>query len=168
MVWQHLRLYRAALLIFCILYLAACALPATEQRHDPTSGIGNLSMGTRSEALANGERAGYYTMRGFTCLRYGWLGHVVWLANPLAFVGVVLLILRRPTGAAAFSAASTVLALLYVLFSLGENHGDVPLVGAWLWLGSLFALTIAAMLRRGASLARKHAEPGAAADGGAR
>ena len=157
MVRQSPRPFRAALLISFGLYVAACALPATEQQHDPKSGIGNLSMReVRSD--------GFYTMRGYTCLRWGWFGHVAWLANPLAFVGVVLLIFRRPTGAATFSAASTVVALLYVLFSLGDHHGDVPLVGAWFWLSSLFALTIAAMIRRGASLPRKHAEQTAAED----
>ena len=106
----------------------------------------------------------YMTRRGITCLLSGWIellvGKVAWLANPLALVGAVLLIRRRHTGAAAFSAVSTVLALLYVLFPAGGSvHPDVPRTGAWLWWGSFLAMTSAAMIGRGASLAQKHAEP---------
>ena len=85
---------------------------------------------------------------------------MAWLANPLAFVGAVLLLFRRPTGAAAFGAASVVVGALYVIdppVSRGRPH--LPQIGAWLWLGSLLALTVAALIRRGSSQAQKHAEP---------
>ena len=116
-----------------------------------------------------------------SCLLYGWLdvfsalespasidsfGRAAWLANPLALVAAVLLIARRSAGAAVFGAASIVVAMLYLLDPPGR-HLDVPRVGALLWLCSFVALTIAAVVRRGGSLARKHAEPGAAAVGGA-
>ncbi len=42
-------------------------------------------------------------------------GMLAWLANPLAFVGAVLLLARRPTGAAAFGAASIVVGAQYVI-----------------------------------------------------
>jgi hypothetical protein len=108
-------------------------------------------------------------MSGLTCLLYGWLeligGRVAWLANPLALVGAVLLIGRRPTGAAVFAAAGLALALVYVLVPPGaSDHRDVPRVGAWLWLGSLFALTAAALMRRERSPAHRPAEPGAAGE----
>lgn len=164
--------FRAVLLISSILYLSACALPATDQWVTHNGPGLNPTMGTRTEAPATEQQgsAYYETMRGLTCLLYGWLnllvGKVAWLANPLAFVGAVLLSFRRPTGAAAFGTASTVLALLYVLdLPGGPGHRDVPRVGAWLWLGSFFALTSAAMIRRG-SLARKHAEPDSVSSSG--
>ena len=150
MVRQRHRPFRAALWISCGLYLAACALPATDQ------------WGTASMA---GGTEHYITRRGLTCLLSGsvqlLVGKVAWLANPLAVVGALLLIRRRPAGAAAFSAASTFLALLYVLFpSGGSVHPDIPLVGAWLWLGSFIGLTSAAMIRLGESPVPRHAAPG--------
>lgn len=92
-------------------------------------------------------------MRGLTCLLNGWfellVGRVTWLANPLAATGVALLIFRRHTGAMAFSAASVVLAMVYLLFPPGApDHRDVPRVGAWLWLGSFIALTSGITIRR--------------------
>jgi hypothetical protein len=173
MVRQYPWPFRAALLISFGLYLAACALPATDQWVTHDSSVSNPRMGTRTESPATEQQGSEYyeTMQGLTCLLYGWLnligGSVAWLANPLAFVGAVLLILRRPAGAAAFGAASLIVALLYALVPPGgPGHRDVPRAGAWLWLGSFFALTCAAMIRRGRSLPRKHAEPDGAPDTG--
>ena len=138
------------LLTSCGLYLAACALPATEWWKTPDS--------YRSGDPLKGEH--YETAYGWVCLTLGWifvpgaaevgsLGYLAWLANPLALVGSALLIIRRPTGAAAFGIASVVVGALYVIDPPGRpGHPDVPRIGALLWLGSLLALAIAAMLRR--------------------
>jgi hypothetical protein len=169
MVDKYLQSYRAALSISCGLYLAACVLPATEWWKTPDS--------YSTDDPLKGEH--YVSAIGWECLTLGWMfapaavevgsfGMSAWLANPLALVGVVLLIFRRPTGALAFGVASFVVGALYVIVPPGRpGHPDVPRVGAFLWLGSFLALAIAAMIRRRASPARKHAEPGSAADGGA-
>jgi hypothetical protein len=164
MVCKYVRPYRAALLIACGLYLTACALPATEWWKTPD--------GYLNDDPLKGEH--YVTASGWACLTLGWMfvpaavevgsfGMVAWLANPLALVGVVLLIFRLPTGATAFGVISFVIGAVYVIDPPGRpgrpSHPDVPQVGALLWLGSLLALAIAAMIRRGRSLARKHAEP---------
>jgi hypothetical protein len=173
MVRKYLGPYRVALLIACGLYLAACALPATEWWKTPD--------GYLNDDPLKGEH--YVTASGWECLTLGWMfvpaavevgsfGMVAWLANPLALVGVVLLIFRLPTGATAFGVMSFVIGTVYVIDPPDRpdrpGHSDVPQVGALLWLGSLLALAIAAMIRRGRSLARKHdAEQRDAADGGA-
>jgi hypothetical protein len=92
-------------------------------------------------------------------IEQGSFGMLAWLANPLAFVGAVLLFFRRHTGAAAFGAASVVVGALYVIDPPGRPAPDLPQIGAWLWLGSLLALTVAALIRRGSSQAQKHSEP---------
>jgi hypothetical protein len=87
-------------------------------------------------------------------------GTLAWLANPLALVSVGLLVIRRPTGAAAFGVASVVVGALFMFDSPGQHgHRDIPRVGAWLWLGSLLGLAIAGMIRRGRPQAQNHAEP---------
>jgi hypothetical protein len=145
---------RAALLIACALYLAACVLPATDRWVTHDSSVSNPSVGRRTESPATEQQGSEYyeTMTGFTCLLYGWLslfgGPGAWLANPLALVGAALLISRRPTGGAAFGAAALAVALLYVLVPPGgPGHRDVPRVGAWLWAGSFLTLTSAATIR---------------------
>jgi hypothetical protein len=121
-------------LISCGLYLAACVLPAT----------------VRWQQSLGGGPDRYETIMGLNCLLFGWLGEVAWLANPFALIAAILLIFRRPTGAASFGAASLIVAQLYVLVPPGESdHPDLPRLGAWLWSGSFLALTIAAMIRRG-------------------
>ena len=158
---KHIRPYRAALLIASGLYLAACALPAADWWKTPDS--------YSTDDPLKGEH--YVTASGWECLTLGWMfvpaavesgsfGTVAWLANPLALVGVVLLIVRRPTGAAAFGVASVVIGAVFVIDPPGRlDHPDVPRVGAVLWLGSFLALAIAAMIRRGRSPARTQAEP---------
>lgn len=148
------RLGRAVLWLACGLYVAACVLPATE-RWGSVDHLGS-SMGQRG-----GQP--YTTEPGWYCLAFGWmavpkvvefgrlneLGLMAWLANPLAFVGMVLLLSRRNKAAAAFGAVSVVVALLYLIDPPKTNgHPDYPRVGAWLWLGSLIAVTVAALIRR--------------------
>lgn len=131
---RHRRIvYRAALLISCGLYLLACALPAT----------------VRWQQSLGGGADRYETIMGLNCLLFGWLGEPAWLANPLSFIASILLMCRRPTGAAAFAAASIIIALLYLLVPGASDHPDMPKVGAWLWSGSILALFVAAMVRRG-------------------
>jgi len=151
--------YRAALRLACVLYLAACALPATKVWGSP-----NYFQGGREQ---------YLTRYGFVCLALGWIAVPeafdqdssgmalgwAWLANPLAFVGAVLLLHQRPAGAAAFGAVSVVLGAQYVIFPPGRPYPDLPQIGAWLWLCSLLALTVAALIRRASSQAQKHTEP---------
>lgn|GEM_PF-3584672 len=109
---KRLRSYRCALWLACGLYVAACALPATKW-------WGNKNMG-------GGGVDHYVTEFGLACLMWGWTlvvsafqegawDHLTWLANPLALVGVALLLLRRPTGAAAFGAASVILGASYLI-----------------------------------------------------
>jgi hypothetical protein len=156
MVYKYLQPYRAPLLISCGLYLAACALPATEWWNTPE--------GYRTDDPLKGGH--YVTAPGWECLLLGWMfvpyvvqvgsfGTLAWLANPLALVGAALLVVRRPTGAAAFGVASFVVGALYVIDPPGRpehEHPDVPRVGALLWLGSFLALVIAATIRRRRSL----------------
>ena len=146
--------FRTAVLLSCGLYMCACAALAADSWQ--------TSLG--------GGADHYQTYTGLNCLLFGWLclfnapTNLAWLANPLALVGAVLLLVRRPTGAARCGAVAFVLGLMYVFFPGGNpGHPDVPREGAWLWVGSLLALTIAALIRRG-WLARKHAEPAAAPD----
>lgn len=132
--------------IACGLYVAACALPATKW-------WGNKNMG-------GGGIDHYMTEFGLTCLIWGWtlvvtaiqegaLDHLTWLANPLALVGVILLLVRRPTGAAAFSAAGAILGVSYLIAPPGSlGHPHLPQIGAWLWVCSLLTLTVAALQRR--------------------
>src|SRR6185312_17011475 len=160
MVHPSRRLYRAALLISSALYLAACALPATDiwVIHDSDRSL--PSTGTRTENPATPQQgSGYYeTVRGITCLGMGWINlfgfEIAWLANPLALIGAFLLIFRRPKGAAAFGAASLGIALLYLLVppSWDNRPPEAPRLGAWLWLGSFIALTVAALIRRNLAL----------------
>ena len=164
MVCQNPRAFRAALLISCGLCLAACALPATDQWKIPD--------GYRTDDPLKGEH--YETVPGIGCLLFGWIGvfsfleypanwdyssgfgWAAWLANPLALAGAVLLIFRRPTGAAAFCFLSVVVGMLFVIDPPRvRGHSDIPRVGAVLWLGSLVVLTIAAMIRRGGSKVEK-------------
>ena len=158
--------YQAALFISCGLFFAACALPATDQWVTHDSSGSSPTMGTRTEYPATEQQgsAYYETMQGWVCLLYGWLelvvGRVAWLANPLALVAAVFLIIRRPTGAAVLGVASVVVALLYILVPHGApGHRDVPRVGAWLWLASFVGLTSVAMIRRSRSVERRQAEP---------
>jgi hypothetical protein len=165
MVDRYRQSYRTALLISCGLYLAACALPAIDSWTPPNGGY-----------YTDDPQKGwhYVTCPGWECLILGWMfvdvgGEVpwyglAWLANPLALVSVLLLVVRRPTGAAAFGVASLVCGALFLIDAPGR-HGhsdmprDIPRVGAFLWLGSFVALALAAMIRRGSSRAREHAEP---------
>jgi drug/metabolite transporter (DMT)-like permease len=154
MTFQRHRAYRAALLLACGLYLAACALPATIQWR-VTSFSGNGSFG-------------YKTEYGWVCLICGWLnvlgavetgspGMLAWLANPLALVSAVLLLFRRPTGAATFGAASVLVGGMYLIVPpINDGHPDSPQVGAWLWFGSFIALTVASLIRRKHSQAQSH------------
>jgi hypothetical protein len=142
------RLYRLALWVSCGLYLAACALPAT-------------SVFTYS-GWGGGGTKHYEIEYGWECLAFGWMlvpngfedgmvGLLAWLANPLALVGVGLLVFRRPTGAAVLGATSVIVGSLYVILPPPgqDGHPHLPQVGAYLWLGSLLALTFAALIRCG-------------------
>jgi hypothetical protein len=155
-------LYRTVILIACGLYLAACALPATEWWRTPDS--------YSSDDPLKGEH--YTVASGWECLVLGWMvvpeavdhaawGNLAWVANPLALIAAGLLIFRRPTGAAVFGVASFVVAAGFVIDPPGQpGHPNLVRVGAILWIASLLALAIAAMIRRSISQARKHAEPG--------
>ena len=159
MVGKYLQPYRTALLISCGLYLAACALPATEWWKIPDS--------YSSDDPLKGYRK--HTIDGWQCLLFGWLGEPAWLANLIALVAVALLLLRRSRGAAAFGATATAIAIAYLLApSSKADHPVEAQVGAVLWAGSFAALTAAALIRRGGRQQARHAEPGAAADGGGR
>ena len=143
---EYFKPYLAALLISCALYLVSCVLPATQD--------------WRSTNLGAGGDEHYVIEDGWRCLVVGWMfvpnaiekgsfGMLAWLANPVALIGAILLLFRRPTGATALGAASIVLGALYVFVPPGSpDHPDVPQVGAVLWVCSFIALTVAALIRR--------------------
>jgi len=155
------RRYRIALWLFLGLYLGACALPATEWWDTPE--------GYRTDDPLKGGH--YVTAPGWECLALGWMflpyvvqvgsfGMLAWLANPLALISLTLLLFLRTTGAAVFGAASVVLGVLYLIDPPGKSgYPDLPQVGAWLWVGSFLALTLAALIRRKRLQAEKHVVP---------
>jgi hypothetical protein len=138
-------------------FVAACVLPATKD--------------WRSTDFGRGGNVHYVTENGWVCLVLGWTlvpwavehgstGMIAWLANPLALVSVTLLLFRRNTGAAAFGTASVIVGALYMIDPpRTDDHPDLPQVGAWLWVGCLLSLTVAALIRRGISKAQTQAMP---------
>ncbi len=64
---------------------------------------------------------------------------LVWLANPLGLVGVILLACRTPIPAAVAGAMATGLCAWYLVFPFGQ-----PLVGAYLWAASAGLLVLGA------------------------
>lgn len=102
----------------CALYLAACCTPALY--------VGQGFHGTR-----------HGTMYGAQCLLF-YMVLPMWLANPLAMVGVVALAYRRVALAAAFAGIAFTCALSLLIFAgVKDLH-----VGAWLWLASLAVLVV--------------------------
>ena len=141
------------------LFVAACVLPAMEEWDSESYWDKELGV------FASGH---YVTVYGYVCLMTGWLALpavlqgslalLAWLANPLAYVSLLLLFSRRYSGAMAYGIASVLLGVLFLIVPPDCNDKPVlPQVGAWLWVGSLLALTVAAQLRRGSS--KKHIEP---------
>ncbi|HEX3148563.1 MAG TPA: hypothetical protein VHR66_10795 [Gemmataceae bacterium] len=144
------RPYRSVILLSFGLYLAACVLPAIDWWKTPDS--------YSTDDPLKGEH--YEAAPGWVCLTLGWIfvpegveigsvGYLAWVANPLALVTLALLIFRRPTGAAVIAVVNLLVGALFVIVPPGRpGHPDLPRLGAWLWLGSLLALAIAAFFRR--------------------
>lgn len=136
--------FRLALLFAFGLYGAACVLPATKV--------------WGSTNLAGGGKDVYVERIGLVCLVMGLVflpdaveqgsTLVAWLANPLAFIGLLLSLVRRPVGAVVFGVVSVLVGALYVIAPPGRPEPDLPQIGAWVWLGSLLALTATAFIRR--------------------
>jgi drug/metabolite transporter (DMT)-like permease len=147
------------------LYLAACALPAVDQWELPSGGYSTNDPN-------HGEY--YKSIPGWQCLLFGWLpvlsaidvleagniGWMAWLANPLALVGVLLLLFRRAGGALLAAGVGIALGTLYLVYPPRiHDHPDIPRIGAFLWLASLVLLALAALLRRANSPIEKPTAP---------
>jgi hypothetical protein len=84
----------------------------------------------------------------FGHLRFGWMAalvpwvHPAWLANPLAAVACVLLLLGRSRAALILAAAAALIALSF----LATTPFDKVLGGYFVWLASLLTLVVCAWL----------------------
>jgi hypothetical protein len=128
------------------LFLAACATPAIQFR--PSTGGGDM-----------GPFGAQY---GWLCLAEGWiypifgvlglpdlitnpnqfsfvLGMFSWLANPLLLIGWAIL-RWRPRAAAILSVIALSLGVLYPILP----HDSRPLIGTYLWIGSIGVMAIGA------------------------
>ncbi|MGC4053770.1 MAG: hypothetical protein QM757_31670 [Paludibaculum sp.] len=124
------------------LYAVACCLPALAFRKSGSPD--DIMLGLRALAV------------GWSGIFAGVLG---WYANPLWFIGLVLLALRKPTAAAL--AGVVAVAIACTVFSdlgreLPADEGNVTktailrvLPGFYLWVGSFLALPLGAFLQRG-------------------
>jgi hypothetical protein len=87
-------------------------------------------------------------MGGLAILGGGFLEWLVWFANPLYFIGL-LLFYRSNKTSSSFSLLATILALSFTAWDeiLAAENGRLAAIvslniGYWLWIGSLTVLTI--------------------------
>jgi hypothetical protein len=134
--FTHQLLLRILIIgISAVLYSIACIVPAL--------------------AFVNNNYAdSYQTWSGFDLLAIGWMGVLIgqlgWYANPLLWLGVVALLLRRLYIAMALVCLSLCLALNTFFLYLQPVPADAastnrllfqhPQVGFFLWIGSILVI----------------------------
>jgi hypothetical protein len=86
---------------------------------------------------------------GITCLTYGWLLWLGWLANPLLLVGAIVYALRWPRAAFACGCLAIVSAGIapFLLFRDDSLGMQTLQIGYWLWVASIVTFIIAAYAR---------------------
>src|SRR5438132_1581339 len=141
--WGKERLMRRAVLVAIILYIGAHVLPAYRRGAEPMSGW-QVSSQTLQRFFTRPARWILPSGRG---MRSPYL-FVAWLANPLFWLGVAVLLVGgrahpRPAGAMAAVAgiAAVACALAYALFLPAGIFGSlIVLPGCYLWIISLALL----------------------------
>jgi hypothetical protein len=137
------------------LFVIACATPAIDLGHSsPDDMIRGAQFGI-SAFLLGGFGLGLALLSALENpglqSGLGFLLSMSWLANPSLFVGCVLLRRKKYKGALVAGMIALVLGCWYLVNAW--HLGPVPLrarplVGAYLWLGSMAVLTLGAMVVR--------------------
>lgn len=84
---------------------------------------------------------------GLHCISTGWMVDFVgWLANPAVAMGVVLLILARPTGAAIFGVMAMICAVIWSVDWYQLGVWQMLRVGYFLWMGSILVVSFGSVL----------------------
>ena len=126
------RLLLAAGALIYAVYAVALLLPATQQLQTPMRGYEIFL-----SALFFGAGSGFLSWIGFLFI-------TGWVANPIFWVGTVLLMRGRVRGATIFGAAASVLAIESARFATGV---EAPLLlGYYVWLFSFGALAVVSLL----------------------
>lgn len=135
--------YRIAILVLLCIYATAFFLPALEGKPGwswfllggfycwlPLYGLIAFPVAMMSKC-SNGSAGDWL-----------WFGFVLaWWANPCLWIGLVMVLKRRWSGAIIAGSIATLLALL----CLPMMKKDVPGLGYWLWVSSMIGLLIVAV-----------------------
>src|SRR5437868_2182775 len=82
---------------------------------------------------------------GFVCLTQGTVLPVYWGANPLLWLGWILLLYKNPT-AKIFTLLAFTSCLAFMADSFKNYGGRELFIGSWFWLGSILIADFAAVL----------------------
>jgi hypothetical protein len=123
-----------------VLYLGACAAPAIE--------------GTNIHGDSDGGAPGWVLLYLGAIAIFVPSWWLAWWANPVLVLGWVLLLARRPRAAAISGAVALFLSLGTWLPPVGE-----PLVGYFLWVGSMAGLVAGSLWTRARLARQAESEP---------
>jgi hypothetical protein len=153
---QAMRLPRRpenrVVLLTAIIFLIACATPAIDLGyHSPDDMIRGVQLGIHAFALGCltlvlGALSLVENPRSTTVV--GLLFSTTWLANPILFFGCIQLSRRRYSRAIVAGMTALVLGGLYLFVSACNLGRPRPLVGTYIWLGSMVVMTTGAVLCR--------------------
>jgi len=143
-IFRNPKVYVFASLIVYVISLTQPAISSTELEDKTLSGIATLVMG------------------GLSILGGGIFEWIIWLANPLYFLSVILFFNKKGQ-AKVLSLVSTTVALSFIawkkiLVSESGRLGEIDSLdlGYWLWTLSLMTLTIGMFLSKNNLESNKH------------
>jgi hypothetical protein len=120
------------------------------------------SLGFNALILSRGDSS---FLMGFVCLLFGF-SYIVWFANPLFFLSVILLSANRSGMALATSTASLILAATTFLihkvpYNEAGHMAEVVGYGAgfYLWIASMCVILLTSVLSRTAGKAKRGIAP---------